>query len=225
MIVLLQWALAPIIVCAVYMFVRDKYEKEPFRMLLLGLLFGVYSTFVILMTGNILEKIFPHEGTFWAVFFNAFITSAAVEEGTKFLFLFLLIWKNKNFNEPFDGIVYAVFISLGFAMLENIIYIFDERMGGLPTALARAVFSVPGHFFFGVAMGYYIALAKYEPNKRVKYTLLSFIVPYLFHSFYNLILLLELNWYMVLLVPFVALLWLTGFRKMKHHIEVSPFKK
>lgn len=225
MAILLQTALAPIFICVIYIYIRDKYEKEPLNMLFLGLLYGVYSTFVILMLGRVVESIFSHEGSHFAVIFNAFVTSAGIEEGVKYVFLLLLIWKNKNFNEPFDGIVYAVFISLGFAMLENIIYIFNKELGGFETALARAVFSVPGHALFGIAMGYYFSLAKYEPQKKIKYFVLAFMIPYIFHGVYNFILLSKLSWGFVLFIPFIIFLWVTGFKKMKRHSKVSPFKK
>lgn len=225
MAILLQAALAPIFICAVYIYIRDKYEKEPFSMLFLSLLYGMYSTFVILMVGRLVEKAFFHEGTQLEVFFHAFITSAGVEEGIKYVFLLFLVWKNKNFNEPFDGILYAVFISLGFAMLENIIYIFNKELGGLETALARAVFSVPGHALFGVAMGYYFSLAKYEPQKKMKYFILAFTVPYFLHGIYNFILLAQLNWGFILFIPFIIFLWTTGLKKIKQHSMISPFKR
>ena len=80
---LLQAASAPVAIGAVYIFIRDKYEKEPYAMLFLGLLYGIYSTFVIWAVGITFEKIFPHVET---PFFNAFFSSAGIEEGIKFLF-------------------------------------------------------------------------------------------------------------------------------------------
>ena len=179
---LLQAASAPVAICIVYIFIRDKYEKEPYMMLFLGLLYGVYSTIVIWAVGITLERIFPHIET---PFFSAFFSSAGIEESVKFLFLYFLVFKNDNFNEPFDGIVYGIFIALGFAWLENIIYVFHKELGGYETALARAVFSVPGHALFGLEMGYYLALAKYYHKKTD--LIKTFIVPYLLHGIYNYI--------------------------------------
>ena len=70
----------------------------------------------------------------------------------------IVIWRNKNFNEPFDGIVYACFIGLGFAGIENIMYVFgnDTVGGALTTGVMRALLSVPGHFLFAVIMGYFL---------------------------------------------------------------------
>ncbi len=216
---LLQAASAPIAIGAVYLFIRDKYEKEPYKMLFLGLLYGVYSTFVIWAVGITIERLFPHTET---PFFNAFISSAGVEEGIKFLFLYFLVFKNPNFNEPFDGIVYGVFIALGFAWLENIIYVFHKELGGYETALARAIFSVPGHGLFGLEMGYYLALSKYY-HKTI-YIVKTFFVPYLLHGTYNYILFLDrkILWFPFLI--FVLFLWYIGLKRMKILLERSPFK-
>ena len=217
---MLQAASAPAVIAAVYIFIRDKYEKEPYTMLFLGLLYGVYSTFVIWAVGMAFERAFPHIET---PFFNAFFSSAGIEEGVKFLFLYFLVFRNPNFNEPFDGIVYGVFIALGFAWLENIIYVFHKELGGYETALARAIFSVPGHGLFGLEMGYYLALAKYY-KKRI-YLLKTFAVPYLLHGIYNYILFLNRKLLWIPFLGFVLFLWILGFKRIKILLEQSPFKK
>ena len=220
MIGLLQAASAPAVIAAVYIFIRDKYEKEPYTMLFLGLLYGVYSTFVIWAVGMAFERAFPHVET---PFVNAFFSSAGIEEGVKFLFLYFLVFRNPNFNEPLDGIVYGVFIALGFAWLENIIYVFHKELGGYETALARAIFSVPGHGLFGLEMGYYLALAKYY-KKRI-YLLKTFAVPYLLHGIYNYILFLNRKLLWIPFLGFVLFLWILGFKRIKILLEQSPFKK
>lgn len=221
---LLQLAIAPTIIFFTYLYVRDKYEKEPIRLLALGLLFGAYSTVVILALNRRVVSAFAPDSFWKELLFTAFISSSGIEESVKFIFLFLLVWKNKNFNERFDGIVYSVFISLGFAGVENIVYVFHPQLGGYATAFSRAIFSVPGHGLFGIAMGYYVALVKFEPESKWKHLCAAFFVPWLFHGIYNAILLLHLQYYLVLLIPFVCYLWITGLKKMKLHLEKSPFQ-
>lgn len=216
---LLQAASAPVVIGAVYLFIRDKYEKEPYKMLFLGLLYGIYSTFVIWAVGTAIEKIFPHTES---PFFSAFISSAGIEEAIKFLFLYFLVFHNPNFNEPFDGIVYGVFVALGFAWLENIIYVLHKDLGGYETAFARGIFSVPGHGLFGLEMGYYLALAKFYAQKR--YLLGAFFVPYLLHGIYNYILFLDRNILWIPFLLFVLFLWWLGFKRMRLLLERSPFK-
>ncbi len=216
---LLQAAAAPVVIGAFYMYIRDKYEKEPYMMLLLGLLYGVYSTFVIWGVGLFLEWVFPHVEQ---PFYSAFVSSAGIEELVKFLFLYFLVWRNPNFNEPFDGMVYGVFISLGFALLENIIYVFHSELGGYSTAMARAVFSVPGHGLFGAQMGYYFATAKFEGKKR--YLWLALFVPYVLHGIYNYILFLDRRLLWIPFLAFVVFLWVLALGRIKKLLARSPFK-
>ena len=109
---LVELASTPVAAGLFFLYIKDKYEKEPWKMLFLGVLFGLYTAAVVYALGSFLEERFPHEET---PFYTAFFSSAGVEEAVKFLFLFFLIWGNRNFNEPLDGIVYGVFVSLGFA--------------------------------------------------------------------------------------------------------------
>ena len=101
------------------------------------------------------------EGLSYAAY-TAFIVAALTEEGMKFLAFYFFFWKNRNFNERFDGIVYAVYISLGFAGIENILYVFT---GGYSVGVIRALTAVPAHALFGIVMGYYFGMAKFNPGR------------------------------------------------------------
>ncbi|WP_160323630.1 PrsW family intramembrane metalloprotease [Defluviitalea phaphyphila] len=220
---LLQVALAPVVIIIVYIYIRDKYEKEPIKLLFLGLLFGLIISFPIMGVEMILSMFTPSEHFNKSVY-TAFVIAAGTEELFKFIVLYFLIWRNKNFNEKFDGIVYAVFISLGFSAIENILYVFNPYLGGYETAFARAIFAVPGHGLFGVAMGYYFALAKFEIYKKVNKIFKAFFIPWILHGVYDFILIIQIPALTIFFLPFVLYLWIQGMRKMKKHIQSSPFK-
>ena len=134
------------------------------------------------------------------------------------------MYKNKELNEPVDGIVYSVFISLGFAGAENIIYIFNPVLGGFETALSRAVISVPAHGLFAVSMGYYFGIYHYLKG-GIFYLFAAFFSPWILHGLFNFILLWETKWYLFVFIPYVILLWVNAFIKIKSHLGLSPFKK
>jgi len=217
-------AVAPVLICLVYMYIRDKYEKEPWRLLAVGVVFGAVLTFAIVRTQGFVAGFMPITGQLGEALYMSFAVAALVEEGFKFAVLFFLTWRNRELNERVDGIVYAVFISLGFAAVENVLYVFSPQMGGLDTALMRAVVSVPAHGLFGVMMGYYFAMAKFKPQKRGRHMLNGFFVPLATHGVYNAILLSGYTYAMVVFVPFLLLLWHNGLKKIKLHLAASPFK-
>lgn len=216
---LIEFASAPAAAGLFFIYIRDKYEKEPWRMLFLGLLFGLYTAAVVYAAGSWMEVTFPHEES---PLYTAFISSAGVEEVIKFLFLFLLIWCNRNFNEPLDGIVYGVFVALGFAWVENIIYVTHPVLGGYETAGSRALLSVPGHGLFGVLMGYYMGLAKFSGRKRELVRALG--MPYLAHGLYNYFLLEKGTVSWILFFVLEIWLWYRGYRCIQIFLRISPFR-
>ena len=220
----LPLAIAPTLACLCYIYIRDKYEKEPYRLLVLGLLVGAIITAPIIEVEAIIVSWMPVLGVKGEALYISFLVASLVEEGFKLLVLWLLVWRERNFNEKFDGIVYAVFISLGFAGVENVLYVVSPELGGLQTALSRAIYSVPSHGFFGVSMGYYLAMLRFEPEHKLRYALSAFIVPFLLHGVFDFILLAEIPHFMLLFLPFVAWMWWGGLKKMRKHLARSPFK-
>jgi RsiW-degrading membrane proteinase PrsW (M82 family) len=146
-------------------------------------------------------------------FYNAFLVAGFTEELFKFLALYLLIWADKNFNERFDGIVYAVFISLGFAAVENVMYVTQL---GVQTGYIRAIVSVPAHALFGIAMGYYFGLAKFYPNKRRRYMFRAFVYPVLLHGVFDFILMLQDYLLLLGFIPYVIFLYVSGLKRMRN---------
>jgi len=217
-------AIAPVLICLFYMYIRDKYEKEPWGLLVVGVITGAVIVAPIMRTAGFVTSFMPPMGQFGEAAFTSFLSAGLTEEGFKFIALYFLIWHNQNMNEKLDGIVYAVFISLGFAGVENVLYVLHPAMGGMATALGRAVVSVPAHGLFGVIMGYHFAMAKFEPARRKRHLALGFFMPLIVHGIYNTMLLSGQTFLLIAFAPFLAALWLDGFRKIKKHLAASPFK-
>ena len=170
----------------------DKLEKEPAPLLISLVLYGIAATFIALLLERfgswLLGRYFPENSTPYNVLMY-FGVVAFSEEGAKYFLLKRRTWNSAAFNCQFDGVVYAVFVSLGFALWENISYVL---MYGLSTALVRAVTAVPGHACFGVFMGVYYGRAKRYDNdgdlvnaKRCR--TMAILMPALLHGAYDFI--------------------------------------
>ncbi len=214
-------ALAPVFLIAFYIYLRDKYEREPIGQLLLAFFVGCLVPVPVLAVGGVLNIIGFPTLPGWKAFYEAFVVAAFNEELFKFLFLFILIWFNKNFNEKFDGIVYAVYISLGFAAIENIMYVLNY---GETAGYTRAILSVPAHALFGVTMGFYFGLARFYPDQRKQLLIKSLIYPIILHGIFDFILMLGNLRLMALFIPFVVFLYIDGFRKIKNLSGRSIYK-
>ena len=190
----------------------DKYEKEPLGKLVKAFLFGALSIIPAAMMERVLVQFTPPFPVVSGVY-TGFVVAGCSEELWKLLLLLLAVWKSREFDEYYDGIVYACFVSLGFACFENISYVFGQQAfsDALVTGSVRAVLSVPGHFLFGVLMGYYVALAKFDEGHRKGYLLMAFVVPMLLHGTFDALLMvpesMESGAEIVSGVLFVVLLW------------------
>lgn len=218
---LLFISLAPVLIIALYIYNRDRYEKEPYSVLLKALFTGI----LIVLPAVIIEKVLDSfsgdlNGLKYAAY-SAFAVAALTEEGLKFLSFRMFLWKDKNFNEKFDGIVYAVYISLGFAAVENILYVFT---GGYGVGLVRAITAVPAHALFGIVMGFYFGIARFSGRLQKFYILMAFILPFLFHGLYDFMLMGKTPFLLTAFIPVLIYFWVTGFRKMAKLSEASVFR-
>lgn len=218
---LLFISLAPVLIIAFYIYSRDKYEKEPISFLLKALLAGILIVLPVVLIEKLLS--IPSEGMEGLSYaaYTAFAVAALTEEGLKYIAFYLFFWKNRNFNERFDGIVYAVYIALGFAGIENMLYVFT---GGYSVGLVRALTAVPAHALFGIVMGYYFGMAKFNQRKRLIYLLLAFLLPYIFHGLYDFLLMGNSPFLLLIFVPVFIYFWVSGFKKMSIASDASSFR-
>ena len=221
MIILLAAAVLPAAFLLYRVYKMDTIEKEPWailrKLLLWGALSGIPAALVeSLLTGvvqNLLE-----EGTLLYNFVFGFIVAALVEESFKFFFLYKFTFKSPHFNYRFDGVVYAVFVSMGFAILENILYVFQ---GGLGVAISRALLALPLHAACGVYMG--IAYGQQKVNSLYKPASFGSVVraclpvPILIHGFYDSCAFSAEKYpiFLLVFVVFVILVFILTLRQLK----------
>jgi len=219
---LLLAAIAPSAALMYYFYTKDKYEKEPRYLLLRAFFLGAVAVIPILFVEMRLNVFNVAEGNLVAAGYTAFIVAGLVEESFKFLAFYMFIWRHHEFDEMYDGIVYSVFVSLGFATIENIGYVLTTGYG---VALLRSLTAVPAHAMFGVVMGYYLGVAKFaRPNYKDKYFRLGLIVPVLLHGLYDFILMSGRYYIMSVFVIYVIYLWRRSMRHVRELVECSPYK-
>jgi len=216
---------APVFILLFYVYYRDKYEKEPLSLLFKSLLAGAIITVPIYFSElGISHLVNPLRTSIYSAAFNdAFIVAALCEEAFKLAAVMLLVWRNKNFNERFDGIVYAVFVSLGFALVENMMYVFGHA-NGLEVGLSRAITAVPAHAMFGVMMGYHLGLARFEARRQKLHLVNAFLIPFLFHGIYDFILMSQNKWLLMGFAPLMVYLYIRVRKRMFQHSQSSVFK-
>lgn len=185
-------ALLPVALLFFYIHRKDSGQPEPPKWLWKAGWYGVLSALAAIFVGLFIpgSEGFTEEApkTVGGALYTAFCGAAIPEEGCKLLMLWLLLRKNPFFDEHLDGIVYAACVGLGFAGLENVFYIFGNLDDLASVAITRGLFSIPGHFFFAVAMGYFFSLAhfaSYTDTQRKRNYALAFVVPVVLHGIYD----------------------------------------
>ncbi len=217
-------AVAPAILLLIIFYKVDRYNKEPLKLLLFLYFMGMVSVIPVLIVETILSalNIFRFFDTDLMNLYDAMVVAGFTEELFKFGFVLLFAFRRKEFDEYLDGIIYCVFVSLGFATIENIFYVIE---GSYSVAIMRAVLSVPAHMLFGVTMGYYLSFSKFSLAQvnKTKYMLLALIVPIFIHGFYDYILMSRYQFLIILLVPFMIWMWIFNIKKLKIYYNDSKF--
>lgn len=187
--ILLSLALLPVVVLAIYVYLQDRQAKEPLGLLLKAFFFGTLSVLPALLMETLLN-LFKPDLPVLSGLYEGFVVAGFSEELCKLTLLALAVWKSPDFDEYFDGIVYATFVSLGFACVENVQYVFlqETLFESLHTGFMRALLSVPGHFLFGVTMGYFFALAKFRPQQRLRHLAAALLLPVALHGTFDALL-------------------------------------
>lgn len=224
---LLFVSVLPGILISWYIYWRDRHEPEPKHYLLAAFLLGMAATYPAIKMeefGMIELGIFASES--WPMTFAfAFGVIAFSEELVKFLFLRYVFYPRTEFNEPMDGIVYAVMIGMGFATLENILYVLT-RGGGFEIAILRMFTAVPAHGAFAVWMGYFVGMAKFSNHSRTSLLLVGLTLAIFIHGTYDFFLF-QKNAPALIVVTFITLAVsiLMAKRLIALHVANSPHRE
>ena len=186
---LLYIAIGPGIAIAVFIYYSNKLDREPSKLALKSFFLGGLAIFPTYYFEGVVEEVLgmqalqdEHSPFFWSkTLLYAFFGVALAEELCKFLFLKAFIYDDREFNEPFDGIIYGGMVGCGFATVENIMYVLPE---GQSVGITRMLTAVPGHAFFGIILGYFMGRAKFSVN-RVRHLIHGIFVVVILHGLYD----------------------------------------
>ena len=210
-------AILPCILGAYIIYRADKVEKEPIGEIIKAVMMGFAAIFLTLFVSGIfgIDKIMLDDNIF-NTYVYSFIYIALIEELSKFIFSYLFVNRNPNFDYVFDGIVYFACVALGFALIENILY---AANGDLSTVLLRSFTAIPAHTFFGISSGYYYSLYRKDKVRKNKNNywmlLLSILVPIFLHGFYDFCILMGNNLFVYIYILFLGFLYVFSFSRVK----------
>jgi len=232
-------ALVPAIAMLWYIRHLDKYEPEPWTHIAGAFVAGVLATIPIYFVEVLLDQISPFSG-FMATVYISFVVAALVEETGKGIAAWAACWRRPQFNEVMDGIVYFGVTHMGFAVVENLVYVFlnGDIYTGLLTAMVRTTTAVPMHVIVGMIMGYHAGVVRFAHTRREKvlHVLEGWVLPSLLHGFYNLgslnqdmaleslTDLIRYGFGTALLYAAVVALWLALLPRVRKAQQASPFR-
>lgn len=223
---LLILAVVPTIAFILWIYLKDKYDREPIMILCKFFLLGAFISVIVIMVEDFLIGINKYSG-YSNMIYMSFIVAALTEEGIKAIVLIPNLLKIKTFNEKLDGIIYSVFLSLGFATVENIIYIlFEESKVAFEVGMIRAIISVPAHMMFAITMGYYISKYKFSNNiiKKREYLIMSVLVPILLHGIFDFIVMIKYKFSIIIFAIYIIFLWKVNLDKVDEYSANSKRK-
>ena len=221
---LISLAVLPSLLIAVFLYYQDKHEKEEHRHL-----WGAFFWGCLTIVPSFFFEFFLIQAD-GSPLYHAFVVAALPEEFFKFAFLYFFIFHKAYFNEPYDGIIYAAFVSLGFATVENLMYILEcyAQKGwqeGLRVAWLRMLMAIPGHATWGIFMGFYMGIAKFHPRSPWPYLLWGLLVAVVAHGSYDYFLFEKKYQYLAsLAIAMLVLSVAVAYRAMRIHQARSPFK-
>lgn len=222
LIIMILQAVAPAIALIIFLLLTDRYDKEPKRLLILVFVLGMVVTLPT-MIAELVGQMFNVFDGLAGKLIEAFLIVGLAEEFFKRLVVTRTVFRHPAFNERLDGIIYCGIAALGFATLENFVYILSYSSATPDIWITRALLSVPTHMLLGITMGYYLSLAKFctDPRKCAGYYRKSLLIPALLHGAFDFILMSGIPLLSLLLIPFVVYLWISSIVKLRRYYKES----
>lgn len=219
---LLITAITPGVALGLIFYLFDRHDREPIRMLLKIFILGMISVVPTIIVEYVLSSLVRFGGILGAAY-TAFVVAGFTEEFMKRRVVVKHVYFNPVFNEKLDGIVYCVMAALGFATIENIMYVVFRFSDIESIGLYRAILSVPAHMLFAVTMGYYLSLAKFSltPVEQQYFYKKSLTVPVILHGTYDFILMSGIELLMLFFIPFVIFMWVVNLKKLNVYYKDS----
>jgi RsiW-degrading membrane proteinase PrsW (M82 family) len=209
---ILTIGLAPGLFWLWYFYSRDKYEPEPLSLIAKMFFLGMVAAVIAFFLENMLISFVT------GILFVALVVPV-VEEVLKFSMVALFMYRDQEFDEPMDGIVYATATALGFATLENIVYVLDiQTLSSLfVTGSLRAILSVPAHALFAVFWGYSLGIAKFMPagGRRTTVIFGGLVLAIVTHGIFNLLLEQSYTGLAVLLLLLLPIVWWVAEKRIR----------
>ncbi len=224
---LILLAIAPGLAICIYVYWKDKFEKEPIHLLIKCYFLGCLAILPAVALNKLLRGFFPVPFEWYEITLFAFFVISLSEEFSKFLVLRFFAYPKKAFNEPYDGITYAVMIAMGFATTENLLYIFSQSSftDSIRVGMIRMFTAVPAHATMAIMMGYFTGSAKFS-SAPGKYLLRGFVAAWIFHGVYDTFLAINSIPFMTAGALFALYLSIqVSMRAIIIHGEGSPFRK
>jgi RsiW-degrading membrane proteinase PrsW (M82 family) len=235
-------AVAPGLFWMYYFYKKDRCEPEPLALIVRMFVLGILVTIPAAAIENAIS-LFLIETSFFGIFylypaalvenvveiFLIVLVAPVVEEFSKYLAVRRTVYRDAEFDQPIDGIVYAAAVALGFATLENVIYVFSALMMSVPiaisTGLVRAVLSVPGHALFAVMWGYALGYEKFMPeSQRSRIIIGGLLLAIFFHGLFNFLVLTNIG-FAVLAIVVVPLLWVLVWKKIDSALNECTYRR
>lgn len=215
-----------ILLIMIYIYERDKIEKEPIILIVLMIIMGVISVYLSREAWNIITEKIPEikeevvNKNWYARILICYGQIAFIEESIKYIILNLMIYRNKNYNYMYDGIIYSTSISLGFALMEGIEYGIGN---GIILSLIRSILTIPMHASYGIIMGYYISKGKKEKESRsMYYRYMALIAPIVIHGTSDYMLSILTNKYQIIYIIYSVMIYIFALKKVN---ELARFDK